>query len=163
MGLFDRMRNATSSVGSSSASRNSPAAPYFRERTFTMPCTRGEALDAIINTQDYEGVAQFGERVQEYLAKSQRGDVDPGRPPLQESIYIETLDENGFVMAAGNRVTTFWRMRLALEGDDPVRGSFGAISSDDSDRWFGNVMNMVFILERVVQSVGGQQGNWPSR
>lgn len=77
-----------------------------------------------------------------YLAKHEQEDVDPSRPPLQEEIYIEHMDESGFVISAGNRTTTYWRLRLHREGDDPTSGTFGAIDVSKNTKWFGGSSQM---------------------
>lgn len=123
----------------------------FRERTFSMPCSRLEAFEVIAAAQDLDGNQQFGKIL---------GDPE-GQPPLVETIYLASRDENGFILAAGNRARTLWRMRMALSGDNPTNGVFGAIEFNDQ-RWFGNVLNMVYSLDHAIRSVGGRTGTWPT-
>ena len=123
----------------------------FRERTFTAPCTSGEFLQGLKGATDYEGEIPFG-----ILLES-----DPqAHPPLVETVYLESLNHDGFVVAAGNRVKTMWRMQLTLQGSNPVQGTFGALTTNDQ-RWFGNVMKMNSALAEAVRSIGGRTKKWP--
>lgn len=125
------------------------AAP-FQKRTFTMPCSRAEALAVIRTWPDHEGNRPFDMDV-----------LSGESPPLVETIYMESADENGFVIAAGNRARgVYWRMQLNLAGDDPTYGTFRAVTADN-DRWFGNVMRMSFALDSAIDAVGGEKGVWP--
>ena len=123
----------------------------FRERTFTMPCSRAEALEVISSSSDLDGNSPFGIL----------GSGPVSGPPLMEAIYVESMNDDGFVIAAGNRVRTLWRMRMTLTGDNPTSGTFGALEVNDQ-RWFGNVMGAVFALDKAVRSVGGRRGKWPT-
>ncbi|MGC0366394.1 hypothetical protein ABH922_004378 [Rhodococcus sp. 27YEA15] len=126
-------------------------AKEFRQRTFTAPCTGSEFLQVLHGTSDYDGEYPFQVML----------DVGPlSGPPLAETVYIESLSDNGFVVAAGNRVKTLWRMQLELQGDNPVAGSFGSLTVND-ERWFGNVMKMNSALSSAARSVGGRTRKWP--
>ena len=61
---------------------------------------------------------------------------------------------------AGNRVNTYWRMRLSFSGSNFTRGAFEPVEVNNV-RWLGNVFGMVSTLERAISSVGGKKGNWP--
>lgn len=76
-------------------------------------------------------------------------------------VYVERLDSGGFVIAAGNRAITYWKMQLELTGDNPVRGTFSAIETDNPYQWGGNVLAMVAVLESAIGLVGGSEGKWP--
>lgn len=163
MGLFDKLK-----AGINPVEQNESDAPkvriksqfpqYFEERNFIMPCTPAEALQAIVNTQDHNGGLPFGAPYSEYQETGYSG-----TPPLMETIYVTECSDNGMVLAAGNRVTTYWKMELSLVGENPTHGTFKAIEFNQ-DRWFGNVQLMVFAIERALRSVGGSKGKrWPKR
>lgn len=88
--------------------------------------------------------------------------ADPpvSQPPLTDEIYLESIGDNGFVIAAGNRARTYWRVRLTLSGDNPTTGTFGSIEHNSS-MWQGNGLMMKFALERAVSSVAGRLHRWP--
>ncbi|KAF0957291.1 hypothetical protein [Rhodococcus sp. T7] len=123
----------------------------FRERTFTAPCTSAEFLQVLKGASDYEGDKPFGVLLE----------MEPQpHPPLAETVYLESLTHNGFVIAAGNRVRMMWRMQLTLQGNDPIQGTFGPLTSND-ERWFGNVMSMNAALSDTVRRIGGRTKKWP--
>jgi hypothetical protein len=132
----------------------------FRERKFTMPCTPREAMSVIASTTDHEGDRPFGALIDDYLAAKDRGEI-VGKPPLVESIFIESMSDTALTIAAGNRVATLWRMQLILHGANPVNGSFGATEINNT-KWMGNVLKMNSALRRAVESVGGKTVDWPS-
>lgn len=123
----------------------------FRERTFTAPCSRQEFLSVLADTRDYEQGVPF-QFLQEGALSS---------PPLVETIYLETLSDRGFVVVAGNRAKTFWKLRLDLQGGNPVSGTFGALLINDEWKWPGNVLHMNFALADAVRSIGGRTEKWP--
>lgn len=131
----------------------------FRERTFTMPCTPREAISVIANAQDTDGNRPFGVLINNFVEAQQRGE-QPGQAPLEESVYLESLSDNGFRVAAGNRAKTNWRFELVLVGANPLNGTFGAVEVN-SERWPGNVWNFNIALRNAVRSVGGKTGRWP--
>lgn len=133
---------------------------YFRERTFTMPCSPQEAMSVIAGAEDHDGGRPFGALIEKHLDAHRRGDA-VGQPPLAEGIYLETLDDHGLTIAAGNRTHTKWRLCLALDGTDPVSGSFRA-TEVNSEQWFKNVWNFNIALGAAVRSVGGRKGTWPA-
>jgi hypothetical protein len=122
----------------------------FKERTFSMPCSRAEALQVISSSEATRGDLPF----------KVLGSGPANGPPLTAAIYVESMDADGFVLAAGNRVETFWRMRMALAGDNPTRGTFGMVDLN-KDQWSGNTLSAVFALQRAVESVGGKTEKWP--
>ncbi|MBI8989420.1 hypothetical protein [Corynebacterium meridianum] len=130
----------------------------FRRGTFTMPCTRQEVQGVICSTTDVDGRCQSGGPAERYLQRESEG-KDPAEPPLTERIYMQEFGEDGFILTAGNRVHTMWRMKMTLEGDNPVHGTFEYIEHN-GDRWYGNVMNLVFSLDDAIRSVGGGTGKW---
>lgn len=132
---------------------------YYRERTFTMPCTAREAMSVIAGAEDAYGDKPFGVLIDRHLSAQQRGEP-VGQPPLAETVYLESLNENGMTIAAGNRQHTKWRLRLALAGSGPVTGTFGA-TEVNQDQWFKNVWNFNSALGAAVRSVGGRKGKWP--
>ncbi|NMM84480.1 hypothetical protein B2J88_08900 [Rhodococcus sp. SRB_17] len=123
----------------------------FRERTFTAPCTSAEFLHVLKGGSDYEGEYPFGALLE----------MEPQpHPPLAETVYLESLSHNGFVVAAGNRAKIMWRMQLTLQGGNPIQGTFSPLTTNDS-RWFGNVMKMNSALNDTVRSIGGKTKKWP--
>lgn len=82
------------------------------------------------------------------------------QPPLADEIYLESVGETGFIIAAGNRARTYWRVQLTLSGDNPTMGTFGSIEHNSS-MWQGNGLMMKYALERAVDSVGGRRHRWP--
>lgn len=132
---------------------------YFRERTFTMPCAGREALSVIATATDLDGQRPFGQLIDAYRTAQQQGEP-VGHAPLVETVYLESMSDSGLQIAAGNRVKTFWRLKLVLTGANPVNGSFGA-ADVYSDRWFKNVWNFNHALGAAVRSVGGKTLKWP--
>lgn len=124
----------------------------FRERTFTAPCSKREFLNVLAATTDYEHRIPF-----EFL----QGEPLEA-PPLVESIYLESRSPNGFVVAAGNRANTSWKLELSLEGENPIRGTFGATVINNELKWPGNVLHMNFALADAIRSIGGRTGKWPT-
>ena len=130
----------------------------FRIRDFTMPCTPDEAMDVLRSTPDYvqkdplRTTSAFGDLLASY---------DSAGAPLRETVYVDNLRSYGFDVVAGNRARTYWRLRLSLAGSMPVRGVFEPVEVNDSSKWQGNVMQMVFALDHAVLSVGGSRGKWP--
>lgn len=133
---------------------------YFRERTFTMPCTPREAMSVIATATDLDGSRPFGILIENYLAAQQRGEP-VGQAPLQETVYLESLSDDGLSIAAGNRTHTKWRLQLALSGDNPVYGSFGA-TEVNGQQWFKNVWNLNSALGDAVRRVSGKRVKWPA-
>ncbi len=131
----------------------------FRDRDFSMPCSRSEALDVIVASSDWEGNQPFGSAYESY-SEAQNNGLPVGTPPLVQSIYFAEFGEDGFVIAAGNRTNTLWKLQLSLVGDNPVQGSLKTLERN-SDQWMGNVSRMLSSLERAVRSVGGKTGRWP--
>ncbi|WP_338481324.1 hypothetical protein [Rhodococcus sp. DN22] len=123
----------------------------FRERTFTAPCTSAEFLHVLKGSSDYEGDTPFGVLLD--MAPQQN-------PPIAETVYLESFTSDGFVIAAGNRVKTLWRMQLTLQGNNPVEGTFGALNVND-ERWFGNVLSMNAAISETVRRIGGRTKRWP--
>ena len=120
-----------------------------------MPCSPEEALEVIFSTpslrQDssLEVKRPFGQL--EHLTD----------PPLVEHIYAQNLGSSGFDIVAGNRINTYWRLRLTLAGTVTTQGSFEAIEVNDAYQWSGNVSDFVFTLGVAIRSVGGTTGKWP--
>ena len=133
---------------------------YYRERTFTMPCSADEAIGVIANAKDVDGGTPFGTIIRNYVTARDNGD-DLSQPPLVESVYVESYSNSVITIAAGNRVKTYWRMQLALAGSNPTSGSFGALEVR-TDKWFKNVWDFNSALESAVRGVGGKTGKWPS-
>lgn len=133
---------------------------YFRERTFTMPCTPQEAISVIAGARDLDDGQPFGAVIAAYLDARERGE-EVGRPPLEQTVYLEYLGDDGMVIAAGNRTHTKWRLKLTLSGSNPVQGSFGGIEVNN-DVWFKNVWNFNIALRNAVGSVGGKKLKWPA-
>ncbi|MDZ4169610.1 MAG: hypothetical protein U1E26_08135 [Coriobacteriia bacterium] len=133
----------------------------FRERTFTMPCSQAEAISVLRQIVIHDGSRPFGKPLDAYYADVEAGSPDAGKPRLVESIYVERLDSQGFVIAAGNRTATYWKVQLQLTGDNPVQGTFGAIEANDTFHWGLNVLGMVHALSTAVSKVGGSLGKWP--
>lgn len=133
---------------------------YYRERTFTMPCTPNEALSVIAVATDVDGGRPFGQVIQAYREGQERGEP-VGEPPLEATVYLETLSDAGMIIAAGNRTHTKWRLKLDLSGSNPVNGSFGAIEVN-SDTWFKNVWDFNLALRDAVNRVGGKKLKWPA-
>lgn len=133
---------------------------YYRERTFTMPCTADEAIDVIANAKDVDGGTPFGAIIGNYLqARDNGGEIS--QPPLVESVYVESFSDGVITIGAGNRVKTYWRMQLALSGSNPTAGTFGALEVR-TDKWFKNVWDFNSALQCAVTSVGGRTGKWPT-
>lgn len=122
----------------------------FRQRSFTMPCTRQEAMQVLSETE-----ALYGEKPFEMIT-----DAPASQPPLSDEVYLESIGDNGFIIAAGNRVRTYWRVQLTLSGDNPTMGTFGSIEHNSS-MWPGNGTMMKFALERAIDGVGGRRHRWP--
>ena len=128
---------------------------HYRRREFSMPCSPEEAMAVIFatpsNRQDnpLEVNCPYGQL--EHL------DI----PPLVEGIYIQNLGPSGFDIVAGNRVKTYWRLRLTLVGSATTQGSLEAVEVNDSYHWSGNVLDLVFTLARAIESTGGTKGKWP--
>lgn len=133
---------------------------YFRERTFTMPCTPREAISVIAGATDLDGGQPFGAVINSYLRAQERGEP-VGQAPVAETVYLESLSDEGMVIAAGNRAQTMWRLKLTLSGSNPVNGSFAGLDVK-TDRWFKNVWNFNSALGAAVRSVGGKTLKWPS-
>lgn len=121
----------------------------YRRRTFSMPCSREEALDVI-------AASTFG--ADRPFQALDQGVVSEA--PLVAAVYIEDRNENGFTIAGGNRSTTHFRMRLELSEDNPTNGTFEAIDPGNGV-WFGNVLDLVGGLEGAIRSTGGKTGKWP--
>jgi hypothetical protein len=114
----------------------------------------------IATATDLDGARPFGQLIDNYLEAQQRGEP-VGQPPLKETVYLETYTDDGLTIAAGNRVTTFWRLQLLLSGGNPVSGSFGSAGTH-GNRWPKNVWNLNSALGSAVRSVGGKTLKWPS-
>lgn len=141
------------------------SASWYQDRDFTMPCSRTEALSVFIGSGDINGKRQFGEAIDSYRESLNNG-LQADMPPLVHGIYIQELSDNGFVIAAGNRVDTIWKFRLSLVGDNPVLGRFENIELNEKVALHNNhlvqdLINMVGILKRSVVAVGGRTGRWP--
>lgn len=131
----------------------------FREHKFTMPCTPHEAISVIAAAEDFDGSRPFGILINNYVGAQDRGEP-VGQPPLAETIYLESLGDDGLTIAAGNRTHTSWRMQLVLTGSNPVNGSFGA-TEVNNDQWIKNIWQFNSALSSAVGSVGGKKGKWP--
>jgi hypothetical protein len=94
----------------------------------------------IATATDLDGGRPFGQLIDAYRAAQERGEP-VGQPALAETVYIESLTDNGLSIAAGNRVTTFWRLQLLLSLANSVSGSFWA-ADVYSSRWPRNVWNL---------------------
>jgi hypothetical protein len=118
-------------------------------------------MSVIAAAEDTDGDRPFGVLINNYLAAQERGEP-VGQPPLEQTVYLESLSDNGMTIAAGNRAKTMWRFQLALTGANPVSGSFGAIEVN-SEGWPGNVWNFNTALRRAVRGVSGKTGKWPGQ
>jgi len=162
MRLFGRSE-ASSSEAPKRSTKKSPA--WFQDRDFTMPCSMSEALGVFLGSGDLQGRRLFGDPVDTYNESVANG-LPAGMPPLVAGIYIAKVRDDGFVIAAGNRVGTVWKCRLSLVGDNPVQGKFENIELDEDAASKHNhlvidLINMNGILQRAVGSVGGRTGRWP--
>ena len=128
-----------------------------------MPCTPSEAISVIGETADLlqnDPLATsrfFGDLIDSFDASAP--------PPLVETIYldqvVETASDIAFDIVAGNRVSTYWKMRLSLTASGAsTTGSLVPVNVNEN-KWLGNVMTMVYTLKRAVESVGGSTGKWP--
>jgi hypothetical protein len=122
----------------------------FRARTFSAPCTADEFLSVLVRTDGIEFGTPFAILAQSPL----------DAPPLEEQVYLEKSDGRNFVIAAGNRTHSKWKMHLSLEGDNPVQGQFGSVEFN-TEQWFANVWEMNTAIRNTLRSIGGRTGKWP--
>ncbi|TYL51170.1 hypothetical protein [Agromyces mariniharenae] len=132
-----------------------PGDKYLEERTFSMPCTPEEAISVIAAQVDTNGQESFGVPLRQFLESE-----SPGQPPLVHSIYVSEFNPStGLTLVAGNRVNTYWKAHLQLDGANPVTGTFSVTQYDRT--WIVNIVQMVGVLESSTRSVGGQLLKWP--
>lgn len=128
---------------------------HYRRREFSMPCSPEEAMAVIFATPSYEQDNPL--EVNCPYGQLEHLDI----PPLVAGIYIQNLGPSGFDIVAGNRVKTYWRLRLTLVGSTTTQGSLEAVEVNDSYHWSGNVLDLVYTLDRAIESTGGTKGKWP--
>lgn len=133
----------------------------FRERTFTMPCSPREAMSAIAVAEGHDGKRPFAQLLEAYTAAQQRGEP-VGQAPLEATIYLQDWGDHGATITAGSRAKTFWRIKLTLEGNNPINGTFGA-TEINNETWPANVWSLNAALRRAVSKVGGKTGKWPGQ
>ena len=119
-----------------------------------MPCSPEEAIEVIFAAPSYRQDDPL--EVNRPFGQLQHLDT----PPLLEDIYIQNLGPSGFDIVAGNRVKTYWRLRMTLMGSATTHGSLEA-AEVNSHRWSGDVSDFVFTLARAIERTGGTIGKWP--
>lgn len=123
----------------------------FRARTFSIPCPLEEAWRLI-----HDQVNSNGEQPFQLLAAA-----PVLRPPLTQTVYLESADQDRFVIGAGNQTRMFWRMRLILQREFHIEGVFGAIEVNDPLMWREFVVAMNDALKAAVMNGGGTIRRWP--
>lgn len=144
MGIFSN-KSAPPAAPTAGSFTGSGLAPM----DFTIPYDAHTALSILLSGEEWQPVVD-------------NGVVD--ERPVMETIYLTSLDEQGWVAEAGNRATTYWRYRVELRLDGAgtsghlqveVVGDGGAFSPGGSPKWTGNLMKFTFELEARVRSCGG--------
>lgn len=121
--------------------------PYeFRARTFSMPCSLEETKRLI-----HDQVNPRGEQPFQLLSSEPKL-----HPPLTETIYLESADNDRYVICAGNRTRVIWRMRLILQRGFLVEGVFGAIEVNEPLVWCRFITAMNDALKAATVSGAGR-------